>query len=44
MVPVGKVIGRADWIVWPFGHWTHLTRPPAYARVPAADGADGAHG
>lgn len=42
MVPVGCVIGRADWIVWPYPHWTHLTRPRAYARVPAATG--GAHG
>ncbi|WP_256639329.1 signal peptidase I [Streptomyces murinus] len=42
MVPVGRVIGRADWIVWPYPHWTHLTRPRAYARVPAATG--GAHG
>jgi len=41
MVPVGDVIGRADWIVWPAGHWTHLERPDAYARVPAADGAHG---
>ncbi|WP_030649053.1 MULTISPECIES: signal peptidase I [Streptomyces] len=43
MIPVGDVIGRADWIVWPYRHWTHLTRPPAYARVPAAP-AGGAHG
>ncbi|MFJ8544271.1 signal peptidase I [Streptomyces sp. NPDC093586] len=45
MVPVGEVIGRADWIVWPFGHATHLGRPDAYTRVPApapaAEGADG---
>ncbi|MFF9456617.1 signal peptidase I [Streptomyces flaveolus] len=45
MVPVDEVIGRADWIVWPFGHATHLDRPDAYARVPAtapaAKGADG---
>ncbi|MFE1913493.1 signal peptidase I [Streptomyces anandii] len=54
MIPVGDVIGRADWIAWPVGHWTRLTRPDAYARVPAAaqgtypGGADGhpggAHG
>ncbi|MFJ8790192.1 signal peptidase I [Streptomyces sp. NPDC102462] len=42
MVPVGEVIGRADWIAWPFGHWTHLHRPAAYARVPAA--AEDTHG
>ncbi|MYU21922.1 signal peptidase I [Streptomyces sp. SID8352] len=34
MVPVDSVIGRADWIVWPFGHATGLDRPDAYARVP----------
>ncbi|MEV7793714.1 signal peptidase I [Streptomyces sp. NPDC087512] len=43
MVPLDAVIGRADWIVWPFGHATHLDRPDAYTRVPApvAEGADG---
>ncbi|PBC60927.1 signal peptidase I [Streptomyces sp. Tue6028] len=41
MVPVDGVIGRADWVAWPAGHWTRLTRPDAYARVPAADGAHG---
>ncbi|MFI6337259.1 signal peptidase I [Streptomyces sp. NPDC050535] len=41
MIPVGEVIGRADWIAWPSDHWTRLTRPGAYARVPAADGAHG---
>ncbi|MFI2634719.1 signal peptidase I [Streptomyces collinus] len=43
MIPVGDVVGRADWIVWPFGHATRLHRPDAYARVPAA-GRAGAHG
>ncbi|MFF4489072.1 signal peptidase I [Streptomyces sp. NPDC001544] len=42
MIPVGDVIGRADWIVWPYDRLTHLRRPAAYARVPAA--AEGAHG
>ncbi|MGY1497251.1 signal peptidase I [Streptomyces sp. QTS52] len=41
MVPVGRVIGRADWIGWPSDHWTRLDRPGAYARVPAADGVHG---
>ncbi|WP_409469425.1 signal peptidase I [Streptomyces sp. HC307] len=41
MVPVGDVIGRADWIVWPVGHLTRLHRSGAYARVPTADGAHG---
>ncbi|MFI9809790.1 signal peptidase I [Streptomyces sp. NPDC052301] len=43
MVPVGEVIGRADWIVWPYDRLTHLSRPSAYARVPAAP-AEGGHG
>ncbi|MEU9208452.1 signal peptidase I [Streptomyces sp. NPDC048415] len=41
MVPVGDVIGRADWIAWPADHWTRLTRPDVYARVPVAGGAHG---
>lgn len=41
MIPVSDVIGRADWIAWPAGHWTRLTRPDGYARVPATDGAHG---
>lgn len=41
MVPVDRVIGRADWIAWPVGRWTGIDRPDAYARVPAADGARG---
>ncbi|MBQ1096601.1 signal peptidase I [Streptomyces sp. b94] len=36
MVPVDEVIGRADWIAWPFDHATHLDPPDAYARVPDA--------
>ncbi|WP_033313150.1 signal peptidase I [Streptomyces iakyrus] len=43
MIPVGDVVGRADGIIWPFGHATRLHRPDAYARVPAA-GRAGAHG
>ncbi|MFD5774323.1 signal peptidase I [Streptomyces fungicidicus] len=46
MIPVDHVIGRADGIVWPFGHATRLHRPDAYARVPAPgkDTAEGGHG
>ncbi|MEU1052606.1 signal peptidase I [Streptomyces sp. NPDC005876] len=49
MVPVDDVVGRADWIVWPFGHArSGLDRPDAYERVPAAtadaDGPGGAGG
>lgn len=39
MIPVGAVIGRADWVIWPSAHWSHLTRPGAYARMSAAEGA-----
>jgi signal peptidase I len=34
-VPVDKVIGRAEWIAWPAGHWTKLDRPATFAAVPA---------
>ncbi|KNE82763.1 MULTISPECIES: signal peptidase I [Streptomyces] len=45
-VPVGRVIGRADWIGWPARHWTSLTVPEGFARVPdaPADGRGGGHG
>ncbi|MET8114131.1 signal peptidase I [Streptomyces prasinus] len=46
MIPVSRVIGRADWIVSPFGRATRLHRPDAYARVPApvpSARADAAH-
>ncbi|MEU1118225.1 MULTISPECIES: signal peptidase I [unclassified Streptomyces] len=41
MIPVGEVIGRADWIAWPVGRWTSLKRPDSYARVPDPGGAHG---
>ncbi|MEU6772036.1 signal peptidase I [Streptomyces sp. NPDC046759] len=48
MIPVGDVVGRADWILWPYDHRSHLTRPSAYARVPAPRAEQpagaGAHG
>ncbi|MET9663795.1 signal peptidase I [Streptomyces sp. NPDC006475] len=45
MVPVGNVIGRADWIGWPLGRWTSLERPDTFSRVPEAGRMpDGAHG
>ncbi|MFJ6570904.1 signal peptidase I [Streptomyces sp. NPDC091292] len=43
MIPVTAVVGRADWIVWPFSRWTSLEPTDAYARVPAPSGG-GAHG
>lgn len=44
MIPVDDVVGRADRVVWPLGHWARLDRPDAYARVPAAGSSGGAHG
>lgn len=40
-VPVDHVIGKAQWIAWPTGHWHSLSREDVYARVPAAGGAHG---
>lgn len=34
MVPVDKVIGRADWIGWPVGRWNELEGTDAFSRVP----------
>ncbi|MFF7995200.1 signal peptidase I [Kitasatospora xanthocidica] len=39
-VPEEKVIGRADWVVYPFSHWTGLDRPAAFA----ATAGTGGHG
>ncbi|WP_426404327.1 signal peptidase I [Streptomyces sp. R-07] len=47
MVPVDKVIGRADWIAWPFGRWSTVAGTDAFARVPAPPAGGhgaGAHG
>ncbi|MFI1889463.1 signal peptidase I [Streptomyces jumonjinensis] len=41
MVPVEKVVGRADWIGWPLGRWTSLERADVFARVP--DAPSGGH-
>lgn len=32
-VPESKVIGRVDWVVFPFGRWTSLDRPTAFAAL-----------
>lgn len=40
-VPVGRVVGRVEWIVWPAGHWTRLRRPATFADVPAPAGVHG---
>ncbi|MFG2917031.1 signal peptidase I [Kitasatospora sp. NPDC048298] len=39
-VPEKKVIGRADWVVYPFSRWTGLDRPAAFA-VTAGTGGHG---
>ncbi|MFJ7912404.1 signal peptidase I [Kitasatospora sp. NPDC096204] len=37
-VPEKKVIGRADWVVYPFSRWTGLDRPAAFAVTAGAGG------
>ncbi|AUY54189.1 signal peptidase I [Streptomyces sp. CB01881] len=39
-VPEDKVVGRAEWVVFPVGHWSSLDRPEAFA----ATGGTGGHG
>ncbi|MGW1885323.1 signal peptidase I [Streptomyces sp. NPDC001970] len=41
MVPLDKVIGRADWIGWPVGRWSALERTAAFDRVPEPGGPHG---
>lgn len=41
MVPVDRVIGRADWIGWPYGRWGAVHDGPAQALGPASGGAYG---
>ncbi|WP_329462780.1 signal peptidase I [Streptomyces sp. NBC_01431] len=41
MVPVDRVIGRADWIGWPLGRWTSVGTSDAFAGV---RGPVGGHG
>jgi signal peptidase I len=42
-VPEDRVIGRADWVVFPVGHWSSLDRPAAFA-VPGGTGGHGDQG
>ncbi|MFI6157814.1 signal peptidase I [Kitasatospora sp. NPDC051170] len=37
-VPEDKVIGRADWVVYPFSRWTSLDRPAAFAAIAGTGG------
>ncbi|MFD3727181.1 signal peptidase I [Streptomyces sp. NPDC058671] len=47
MVPVDRVVGRADWIAWPFGRWSTVPATDAFGAVPVAPPAGhgaGPHG
>ncbi|MCH0541243.1 signal peptidase I [Streptomyces sp. MUM 203J] len=45
MVPVDRVIGRADWIAWPAGRWSTVGRTGAFDAVPAGGAVvGGGHG
>ncbi|WP_282694009.1 signal peptidase I [Streptomyces sp. CC208A] len=44
MVPVDKVVGRADWIVWPFGRWATVPETDAYDSVPPGNAQGSGHG
>ncbi|MGW2560055.1 signal peptidase I [Streptomyces sp. NPDC001514] len=41
MVPLEKVIGRADWIGWPVGRWSSLEQTGTFGRVPEPGGRHG---
>lgn len=43
VVPVEQVIGRADWIGWPFGRWSTVQDTDAFDAVPQWTGPGG-HG
>ncbi|MFF4948961.1 signal peptidase I [Streptomyces chattanoogensis] len=40
-VPVGKVIGRADWISWPVGRWSTIDAPRSFDAIPVPAGPHG---
>ncbi|MFJ8046108.1 signal peptidase I [Kitasatospora sp. NPDC096147] len=40
-VPESKVIGRADWIVFPVGRWSSLDRPASFAPLEGTGGHGG---
>ncbi|WMX44842.1 signal peptidase I [Streptomyces roseicoloratus] len=44
VVPVDKVIGRADWIGWPSGRWSTVPETDAFAAVPQWTGGGHATG
>ncbi|MFD3512207.1 signal peptidase I [Streptomyces sp. NPDC058657] len=41
MVPLDRVIGRADWIGWPFGRWSSLEHSDAFTGVTAPAASHG---
>ncbi|SEM37649.1 signal peptidase I [Streptacidiphilus jiangxiensis] len=41
-VPVSKVVGRAEWVIMPVGHWRSLGRPSVFAGLDRAIAAGGA--
>jgi signal peptidase I len=45
-VPVSRVIGRAEWVIAPVGHWRSLARPQVFAAMDRAlaSAGGGAHG
>ncbi|MCP9957100.1 signal peptidase I [Streptomyces sudanensis] len=44
MVPVDRVIGRADWIGWPARRWSGVDATDAFGAVPDAPAPGGGHG
>ncbi len=42
MVPVEKVIGRADWVAWPVGRWSTVPATDAFDGVPPPPSGTGA--
>jgi signal peptidase I len=43
-VPVDKVTGRVDWVVYPVGHWRSLNRPQAFSVLASELRKDAGHG
>ncbi|MFD8933975.1 signal peptidase I [Streptomyces sp. NPDC059578] len=44
MIPLDHVIGRAEWITWPFDRLTGVDRGGGFARVPDPPAVGGGHG
>ncbi|MER7708925.1 signal peptidase I [Kitasatospora sp. NPDC097605] len=37
-VPERRIIGRGEWVVYPFGHWSSVDRPAAFTAPARTDG------